>query len=479
MTITNKKIVSSFGWTAVIIFSNRVLGVLTTLILAKMIAPADFGVVAVASILMNVLSLMKDMGFSEAMIYQKREDQAAIDTANVTLIGLNLVLFLAAAALAPLVAWFYEQPVLTPVIIVMASNLVWDAARAVPRALARKKLQFRRLIVPEVVPVTVSSAVSIWMALSGFGVWSLVAKTVLHSVLGMVLLRTLADQQPRLRFDKTAARELIQYGRFIVGTTVVLVALYNIDRFYVSRIEGIAALGYFELAVRLVELPVKELSFLVGSVMFPVFARLDREDGTQGRAILRTLKYTAFVSVPVAVAVAVYGPSIVMSIYGERWAGMIVPMQVLAAYGMLRSLSSIIHDGFKAAGRPDLMLRSVSGKLIAIAALGIPALHAYGLVGICALIGVTYLVAILWEVWALTALLEVDLAPSLRGLATPVLVPLLVVPGTYALAGLWMGGPSPWQLFIIVPLTIAVYVTTIWCVDRQAVRDLTSLARSL
>jgi O-antigen/teichoic acid export membrane protein len=329
------------------------------------------------------------------------------------------------------------------------------------------------------VPVTISSALSIWMALSGYGVWSLVAKTVVHSVLGMILLRNLPDRRPRFRFDPTAARELMQYGRFIVGTTVVLVALYNIDRFYVSRIAGIAALGQFELAMRLVELPVKELSFVIGSVMFPVFARLDRGDGSQGRAIFKTLKYTAFVSVPTAVAIAVYGPALVMSIYGDRWAGMIAPMQVLAGYGMLRSLSSIIHDGFKASGRPDLMLRSVACKLIAIGSLGIPVLQNFGLVGICVLIVVTYFVAILWEIAALAKLVGADLAHSFWWLAPPVILPVVVIPGTYALAGLVLGTVAIWQLTVLVPLTGIVYLTSVWCFDRQTVRDVQLLARSV
>jgi O-antigen/teichoic acid export membrane protein len=479
MSITNKKIASSFGWTAIIIYTNRVLGILTTLILAKMIAPEEFGIVAVASMMITVLGLLKDLGFSEAIIYQKRDDQAAIDSAYTLLIGGNVVLFLAAAALAPVVARFYDAPILLPVIVALASNLVWDAARAVPRALTRKNLEFRRLIVPEVVPVTISSALSIWMALSGYGVWSLVAKTVVHSVLGMILLRNLPDRRPRFRFDPTAARELMQYGRFIVGTTVVLVALYNIDRFYVSRIAGIAALGQFELAMRLVELPVKELSFVIGSVMFPVFARLDRGDGSQGRAIFKTLKYTAFVSVPTAVAIAVYGPALVMSIYGDRWAGMIAPMQVLAGYGMLRSLSSIIHDGFKASGRPDLMLRSVACKLIAIGSLGIPVLQNFGLVGICVLIVVTYFVAILWEIAALAKLVGADLAHSFWWLAPPVILPVVVIPGTYALAGLVLGTVAIWQLTVLVPLTGIVYLTSVWCFDRQTVRDVQLLARSV
>jgi O-antigen/teichoic acid export membrane protein len=478
MKLTNRKIASGFGWVAVITYTNRVFGLLTTLVLAKMVAPEDFGVVAVASILTSMLSLLKDMGFSEAIIYQKRDDQDAIDTANTLLIGLNVLLYAIAAAAAPLVAWSYDRPILVPIILILSTNLIWDAARAIPRALTRKNIDFRRLVIPEVVPVFISSALSLWMAVAGYGVWSLVAKTVVHSLLGMLLMRSLPEHRPRLRLNRAAAREMMGYGKFIVGTTVLLVTLYNIDRLYVSHFAGIAALGLFELAMRLVELPVKELSFVIGGVMFPVFARMDRGDGSLGRAILKTLKYTAFITAPLAVGIAVYGPAVVRGIYGEKWAGMIVPMQILAGYGMLRSFSSIIHDGFKASGRPDLMMQVVSYKLAAIGTLGIPALMFYGLPGICALIALTYAVGLVWELVALSRLLGVDLS-TMRGLMPPIVLPVVVVPGTYLAASGLLGAFSLWQLALVVPITVVVYLTSIWLLDRQAVSEVRSFARSM
>ena len=477
-TISSQKVVSGLGWVALIAYSNRALGFLTTLILAKVLAPADFGAVAVASMLTEVLRVVKDMGFSEALIYQKRSDQVAIDTANTLLIGLNVVLFLVAAALAPAMARFYENPILTPAIIVMSSNLVWDAARAVPRALTRKNADFRRLVIPEVVPVTISSALSIWMALTGFGVWSLVAKTVVHSVLGMVLLRSLPEHKPGFRFDLVAARELMQYGKFIVGTTLLLVVLYNIDRFFVSRVAGIAALGLFELAMRFVEMPVKEFSFIIGGVMFPLFVKMDRTDGSLGLGLLKTLKYTAFVSVPMAVAIAVYGPALIHALYGERWLGMIVPMQILSGYAMFRSLSSIIYDGFKAAGQPNVMLRFVVFKLLAIGLLGVPALHWYGLVGICVLILATYVLVFLWEMYTAAQLFHLELLPSLEALATPMVLPAVVIPGIYLGATTWLGPASAWQLALLAVVTGALYVLGVCVLDRQLVQDVKLLVRS-
>lgn len=478
MAASAQNVVSGLRWVALITYSNRVLGFVTTLVLAKVLAPEDFGLVAVASMLIEVLRILKDAGFSEALIYQKRDDGPAIDTAHTVLVGMNVVLFLLAAGLAPLAASFYESAVLTPVIILLSSNLVWDAARAVPRALTRKAGQFHRLVLPEVIPVVASSAVSIWMAVTGFGVWSLVAKTLIHSLFGAVLMGRLLERPPRFRFDGAAARDLFHYGKFIAGTTILLVALYNIDRFYVSRVAGIAALGAFELAMRLVEMPVKEFSFIIGSVMFPVFARTNRDDGSLARALFRTLKYTGLVSVPMALGIVVYGPTLIRTFYGARWEPTIVPMQVLAGYALLRSFSSIIYDAFKGMGRPDVMMRFTIFKLLAIGVFGVPALINYGLVGIATLIAATYAVTFVMELWTITRLLRVDLLSSAGLMIRPLVASAVAIPGVYLAWQWWHGIVSSWHLAVIIPLTMLLHLASVWTLDPQVVRDLRRLAGS-
>ena len=210
-----RTIVSGLGWSAFIVYSNRAFSLLTLLVLAKVLEPRDFGIVGIASMIIEVLRIAKDMGLSEALIYQKEESPEAIDTAHTIMIGFGTLLFLIAVVIAPFAARYYSNPTIAPVVIIMASNLIWDAMRAVPRAIYRRRIDFRRLVIPEVVPVLLAAVVSISMALSGFGVWSLVVRTVLTSVLGAVLLKTPGLYRPRLRFHRAHARELFGYGRYV------------------------------------------------------------------------------------------------------------------------------------------------------------------------------------------------------------------------------------------------------------------------
>ena len=337
-TVTKRQILAGFGWQAASTYMNRIVGLATTLILAKLLTPEQFGIVAIASMIIEVLQLLKDMGLSEALIYQHREDAVLVDTAHTILVGFNTLLFVIAAVLSPFVAQYYNSPIIMPVIIVLSSNLIWDSLRSVPRTLIRRNIDFGKLVIPEVVPVAISCVISIVMAFTGFGVWSLVAKTVVHSLLGFILLRHILPYRPSFRYDKAAARELFHYGKFIVGTTLLLVVLYNIDRFYVSSVLGLAAVGIFDLATRISDLPVKQFSHMMGTVMFPVFSKIERAGEGLRQAFLKTFKYVALVCVPVAIGISVFGPTLISLLYGPRWAGLEAPLAWLALYAMFRSL---------------------------------------------------------------------------------------------------------------------------------------------
>lgn len=474
--ITVRTLASGFGWLAVCNYSNRILGVLSTLILAKVLSPSDFGLVAIAAMMLEVIQLVKDMGLSEALIYSKREDRVALDTAHTVLFAYNILLFLLAAAAAPFVARFYDNPTIIPVVVLMSSTLVMNSLRVIPLTLIRKNLEYRSMVVPEVVPATTSSIVSIAMALLGFGVWSLVAKALVHGGLSLILLSMVSAYKPRFGFDRTAAWELMHYGKFIAGTSVLLVALYNVDRFLVSSLVGIAALGMFDLAMRVAELPIRQVSFLVGAVMFPVFARMESSGPALNHVFMKTLKYTSVVTVPAAIGISIFGPRLMETLYGTRWEGIQQPLRVVALYAGIRSLSSVIHDLYKATGNPHVMQRIVLFKLIAIASLGAPALHAYGILGMAVLIVLTYSIALTWEIAELARILTMPMSAIVRVLMGPVVVSTLVMVLVYGLFARYWPMESIWHVVLAMMIAGLTYVATIYATDPDLGGDVRALS---
>src|SRR5688572_23539180 len=207
---------AGLGWVTASSYLNRAVGFFTTLILARLLAPEDFGLITVASMMIEVMKIFRDMGFSQALIHRQTEIEEASDTAFRMVVSLNLALFALAALASPLVARFFDDPSMTPILVIMAGNLVPIGIRSVPEALIRKATRFDKLVLPEVIPSLLSAGVGIALAMMGYGVWSLVIRTLLYSVLGAIMIWWFVDYRPQWRFNRRIAGELYHYGKFIV-----------------------------------------------------------------------------------------------------------------------------------------------------------------------------------------------------------------------------------------------------------------------
>src|SRR5690606_36464955 len=134
-----------------------------------------------------------------------------------------------------------------------------------------------RLVLPEVIPALLSAGIGIAMALAGYGVWSLVVRTLSYSVLGVVIIWWFVDYRPGLRFNRRIAGELYGYGKFIVGGMLLSVGVYNLDRFYVAKFASIADLGIYTMAWAVASIPVTEFGHLLCRVAFPVFCQVNKD----------------------------------------------------------------------------------------------------------------------------------------------------------------------------------------------------------
>lgn len=467
-----RKAAAGFWWVALSKYVTRFLGFLTTLVLAKLLAPEDFGLVALAAMLINVLTIFKDMGLGQALIYRREETGEASDTAFYLLLGLNTMLFLLAAALAPLAASFYDNALVAPIVILMSTNLIFIALRGVPDALIRRNVDFKKLVVPEIAPVVVGAAVGVWMAYAGYGVWSLVVKGLIVDVIATVMIWKYTNYRPAWRFDKQVARELLTYGKYIVGTSIFAVALYNIDRFYVSKMEGLAVLGIYTLALTIANIPVSEFGHLVCRVIFPVFSRVNHDAPALRAAFTKTFRYNASATIPMAVGLMVWGPAAVGTFLDERWSGIAVPLQILAFAALLRSLSVVIHEVLRAQGNPQVVQRFVIYRLVGIGGLGVPALMLAGLEGLCWLTAGTYLTVLLWEFAVVARALALLWADGLKALLRPSVLSVVAIVGSYALlqwGSYYLGGAN---VFVGVAIAVIAYAALVYLFDRALVQGI-------
>ena len=466
-----RKIISGMGWVAAASYLNRAFGFVTTLILARVLAPDQFGAVAVGAMVVDALKIFRDMGLGQALIYRKGEDSIANDTAFVMIMILNIALLLLAVFTSPFVANFFSDDSLILVLIVMSGNLIPIGLRSVPDALMRRQGHFDKLAIPEVAAVFISSVVGIALALLGYGVWSLVFRTLLASVVNATLTWLLAAYRPRLRFDKNVAHELFGYGKFVVGATLLNVVLLNLDKLYLGRFGGIGDLGIYTMAWVVSSIPVTEFGHLLCRVAFPVFCQVNSERDRLRQIFIGSHTYNALIVSPLAAGIAIFGPDLSRLFLGNKWTGIATALQILAIASFSRAISALIHELFRATGHVRVVQTFTFTRLIILAILGIPALRFGGMTALCLLVLSSNLIVLCIELRMSAG----AVGASTKEVAWPLLKPAALATisiGAVFLVYQWIDSRESLALAIAAALaSAAVYAGAVFATQPTIVSD--------
>jgi O-antigen/teichoic acid export membrane protein len=378
-----QKAASGIAWVALSTVIVRAFSFITKIVLARLLAPADFGLLAIGLLAINSMGLLRDLGFGAALIYKKDDpDHSAANTAFMLLPIVASVLFVLAYLSAPHIAIFFDNAAVEPIVRVLALTFVISSFGTVPSVLLEKELEFKKKVLPETVPVAGYACVTIGLALHGYGVWSLVYGQIVSAVLMVVLIWVVSDWRPTFKFDRGVARELFGYGKYILGASVVIFLITNIDDAIVGRILGMEALGFYTIAYTISNLPATQITHLVGRVMFPTYSKLQDDRDAFRRAYLKTLKYVSILSIPAAFGIFVIAPDFVSVVLGEEWMPAVPALQVLCFYGLFRSLNGTTGPVFQATGNPKTLQNITLLNLILFCIFVLPLMQKYGIAGV-------------------------------------------------------------------------------------------------
>ncbi len=385
MTLRRKATAGVF-WVGVSTATNQFFNMLIKYVLARMLDPAHFGLVSMAYIAIDFLTMFREMGFASALIYHRGDQRKAADTTFITILILSTTLFLLAFLGAPLVAVFFRSAELTNVLRALSVNILISALGQVQLALLAKNLAFRERLLPDIVPTVAYGVVAITLALMGMGVWSLVVAKLVDSTLTSLLYWLVVPWwRPRLRFDRGVARELFDYGKHIVGSSLLIYFITNLDNTFVGRVLGEEQLGYYGMAYTQANVPATQISRIIGQVLFPAYSKIQDDLVALRKAYFRTTKYVSMVSIPLSVAVVAFAGPFVNTLYGGSWAQAIVPLQWLGVYGLFRAVAVNMGSVFKAGGRPQWLTYIAVLRLAVMGTLLYPAALYYGIVGVSVL----------------------------------------------------------------------------------------------
>ncbi|ABS05143.1 polysaccharide biosynthesis protein [Kineococcus radiotolerans SRS30216 = ATCC BAA-149] len=345
-------------WTAGQIWASRALSAAAFVVVGRQLEPSAFGLVALATGIIAVLTIISDSGLATYVIRRPVVDERTRSTAFWTSLGLSIALAGALAACAPLLADAYDQPELVPVLLWLSLNLLLAGANSLPNALMRRELRFKALAARATAATLVGSVTAIVAALAGAGVWSLVAQVLVGSLTNTVMLWCAVSWRPHLSFDRRQAREMLAFGSKLLGIDLLMQARDRGEEFVLAGIASATVLGYWTVGTRLVKLVQDTGSSVISSVATPTFSKIQDDLPRMSRAYETAMAASGALIFPAMLFLAATSTDLVPWLLGEQWAVTGSIAQVTAVTAAIGVFSYFDRTVFVAVGklRPELLL---------------------------------------------------------------------------------------------------------------------------
>jgi len=392
------KTISSGAWAMAMNVVDRGLQIGLLIVLARLLDPSDFGLMGIALLTLSGLKMFSKLGIQDALIQNEDGDiDDYLDTAWSLQILRGIVIFALMYSTAPYVASFFGEPRSTDILRVIAVSPLLFGLRNPAIVYFQKELEFSKEFTYKISGSLMNFVVALAFALAYGSVWALVFGYLATDVTRLVASYGLHGYRPFPEFDRDLATDIIGYGKWITGSQMLFFLFSQGDDAVVGWALSATALGFYQLAYRLSNAPATEITSVISSVMFPTYSKLQDDTKRLRDTFFEVLKLITLVSFPIAAGIFTVAPTFVRTFLGSDWIPMITTMQILALWGLDRSIAAIPSPVWKAVGRPDYITKLGVLKVAVLAAVIYPATTMYGIEGTAFVLVATYLFP-LWPI---------------------------------------------------------------------------------
>jgi PST family polysaccharide transporter len=352
-----ERTLTGVAWTGGSRVLQQLIAIATTVVLARLLVPADFGLVALVVVFTGFAAVLTDLGLGAALIHRRVIEERHLSSAFwlSVLVGAGLAVLV--AAMAPFVAAFYGEPRLTWITVTLASVFLVTPLAVVQTSLMQRDMEFRRLAAIENAATVVGAGVGIATAAAGFGVWGLVLMTASTALVRTAAVWLLTGWRPRSGLSLAAVRDLWRFSANLVGFQAINYWMRNADNLIVGKFLGAAALGVYGRAYNLMLQPVGHAGAVLSRVMFPALSSVQHDPDRVRRAYVRALALIGLITFPVTLGLLVAAEPLILTLYGPKWSDVVPILQILCAAALLQSVSTTVGWIYQSQGRTDWMFR--------------------------------------------------------------------------------------------------------------------------
>lgn len=370
MEVTRGEAIRSFLWKFFERSSVQVVQFVITIILARILLPSEYGIIALIMVFISISQVIVDGGFNTALIQKKQTDN--VDFSTIFYFGLFMALIMYGVLYftAPFIASYYKQPDLIPVIRVMACVLFFQSIVAVQNAYVARNLLFRKLFICSLVSVLLSGIVGVFMAYHGYGVWALVAQMLVSQGTLAIIMWIVLGWRPQLVFSKERLKTLLDYGWKILTANFIVSVFVNIRKLIIGRFYSPASLAYFDRGEQIPNIIMTNIQTSVQTVMFPIFAKEQDNRIRVKQMLRRTIKMNCFIIHPLMILLIVVAKPLVLLLLTEKWLPAVPFLQIFCVANLFRPITFPNFEAIKALGYSNIALRlEIIKKIVDVALL--------------------------------------------------------------------------------------------------------------
>lgn len=377
----SRKVIRGGAWVFAMRITNRGLGFIRTIILARLLVPEDFGLLGIAMIVVVTLEIFSQTGFQAALIQKKENVESYLDTAWTISAVRGVLIFIILFFSAPMAASFFNLPQATLVIRIIAISSILTGLRNIGIIFFQKEFKFNKQFLFGFSSTLTDLVVSVALVFVLRNVWALVWGGLAGNSIRLFMSYLLHPYRPRVRFEKVEAKKLFGFGRWILGSGVLLFLATQGADIFVGKMLGVTALGFYSLAFLLSNLPESEITHVISQVTFPAYSKMQDNIPRLRESYLKVLQFTAVIAIPLACGIFILAPEFTKLFLGDKWLPMVPAMKVLALASLVRSIAATAGPVFHGIGKPRIDTVWQVVRLIVLVILIYPLTMRWGILG--------------------------------------------------------------------------------------------------
>ncbi len=471
-----QRIVSGISWSIAGSIVVQGFGIITKIILARLLFPEDFGLFAMAFILIQFLNLFVGFGIHSAVIYRKEDPEKTVGTAVIVATCIGFCLTMISYISAPFIAKFFSEATLEPMIKLLSFIFIIDSISTILSAVLIKELLFKKKTIVDICMVISYTIIVLGLAYLGYGTWSLIIAYICQRFIQLIFLWIVCPRKPIIIFDIEIAKDILHFGKYVLSTSFFAWAITSIDNIIVGKKTGDEGLGYYSFGFNIATLPVLSITHIISSVFHPIYAKVRDNKEQLQRAYLKPLEWSLLLILPLSMGLFLIADILVPVVFGEKWSAIIPLLKIFAVYGILRTVCTIISQLLEGVGKPRTASMLLAIELFIVIILIFPLFIWRGIIGVAIAVVIARGISMLLHLHQLKKIIPIKVQYYMKILNKKIISACIMGIIIY-ITKLFLAENSFIALVTCILVGIVVYIAILFFIERELFGEAKDLLR--